>query len=71
MAIPRSVDALLMVLLGGVQTVMGPVVGALAYTGLHEQLLRVTQFWRAALGAIIIGLVLFFPRGLAGMGPRA
>ena len=71
MAIPRSVDALLMVLLGGVQTVMGPLIGALAYTGLHEQLLRVTQFWRAALGAIIIGLVLFFPRGLAGMGPRA
>jgi len=71
MAIPRSVDALLMVLLGGVQTVMGPVIGALAYTGLHEQLLRVTELWRAALGAIIIGLVLFFPRGLAGMGPRA
>ena len=71
MAIPRSVDALLMVLLGGVQTVTGPVIGALAYTGLHEQLLRVTELWRAALGAIIIGLVLFFPRGLAGMGPRA
>lgn len=71
MAIPRSVDALLMVLLGGVQTVMGPVVGALAYTGLHEQLVRVTELWRAALGAIIIGLVLFFPRGLAGMGQRS
>ena len=66
MAIPRSVDALLMVLLGGVQTVMGPVFGALAYTGLHEQLVRLTELWRAALGAIIIALVLFFPRGLAG-----
>ena len=66
MAIPRSVDALLMVLLGGVQTVVGPVVGALAYTLLHEQLVRVTELWRGALGLIIIGLVLFFPRGLAG-----
>ncbi len=71
MNISRSVDALLMVLLGGVQTVMGPVIGAIAYTGLHEQLVRLTELWRAALGAIIIGLVLFFPRGLAGIGQRS
>ena len=71
MAIPRSVDALLMVLLGGVQTVSGPIVGALAYTWLHEQLMRAFDLWRLLLGAIILALVLFFPQGLAGAAQRA
>ena len=66
MAIPRSVDALLMVLLGGVQTLSGPIIGALAFTGLQEQLVRITDLWRLILGLIIVALVLFFPQGLAG-----
>ena len=66
MSIPRSVDALLMVLLGGVQTLSGPIVGTLAFTGLQEQLVRVTDLWRLVLGAVIVALVLFFPQGLAG-----
>jgi branched-chain amino acid transport system permease protein len=66
MAIPRSVDALLMVLLGGVQTLSGPIVGALAFTALQEQLVRLTEMWRLVLGAVIVALVLFFPQGLAG-----
>jgi len=69
-SIPRSVDALLMVLLGGVQTVAGPVVGALAYTGLYDALLRVTDLWRLVLGASIILLVLAFPEGIAGAAQR-
>ena len=64
--IPRSVDALLMVLLGGVQTLNGPIIGAIAYAGLQEQLARVTDYWRLLLGLVILALVLFFPRGLAG-----
>ncbi len=66
LGIPRSVDALLMVLLGGVQTLAGPIVGAVALTGLQEQLVRFTDHWRAVLGATIIALVIFFPQGLAG-----
>ncbi len=64
--IPRSVDALLMVLLGGVGTMSGPIVGALAYTGLSDVLLRTTELWRFVLGAAIVALVLLFPAGLAG-----
>jgi branched-chain amino acid transport system permease protein len=71
MAIPRSVDALLMVLLGGVQTLAGPIVGALAYTWLHEQLMRAFELWRLFLGATIVALVLFFPQGLVGAAQRA
>ena len=66
MAIPRSVDALLMVLLGGVQTVSGPIVGAFAYAGLSEQLMKATMYWRFALGLAIVLLVVLFPRGLVG-----
>ena len=69
-SIPRSVDALLMVLLGGVQTIAGPVVGALAYTGLYDGLLRVTELWRLVLGAAIVVLVLAFPDGIAGAAQR-
>lgn len=65
-SIGRSVDALLMVLLGGVQTIAGPIVGALAYTGLYDALLLVTREWRLALGAAIVALVLAFPQGIAG-----
>lgn len=66
LAIPRSVDALLMVLLGGVQTIAGPVVGAFAYIGLSEQLVKLTPYWRFALGLAIVLLVILFPRGLVG-----
>jgi branched-chain amino acid transport system permease protein len=66
LAIPRSVDGLLMVLLGGVGAPSGPVVGALAYAGLQEELARLTDHWRLLLGLAIIALVLFFPQGLAG-----
>ena len=62
--------SLLMVLLGGVQTVAGPVVGALAYTGLYDALLRATDLWRLVLGASIILLVLAFPEGIAGAAQR-
>ena len=69
-SIPKSVDALLMVLLGGVNTVSGPVVGALAYVGLYDTLLRVTDLWRLVLGLVIIGLVVLFPEGIAGAAQR-
>jgi branched-chain amino acid transport system permease protein len=66
LAIPRSVDALLMVLLGGVQTLSGPIAGAFAYMGLHEQLTKLTMYWRFVLGLAIVLLVILFPRGLVG-----
>jgi branched-chain amino acid transport system permease protein len=66
MSIPKSVDALLMVLLGGVQTVSGPIVGAFAFAGLEEQLMRFTAYWRFVLGLVIVLLVILFPRGLVG-----
>lgn len=69
LAIGRSIDALIMVLLGGLQAAWGPVVGAIAYTGLHDVLGRFT-FWRLLLGLAIIAIVLVFPGGLAGIVGR-
>jgi len=65
LAVPRSVDALVMVLLGGVQTVTGPVWGAALLTWLQDELARDFAYWRAATGAVILALVLAFPGGLS------
>ena len=66
LAIPRSVDALVMVLLGGLNALAGPFLGAAAFTGLQDVLARATEYWRAAMGAMILFLALAFPMGLGG-----
>jgi branched-chain amino acid transport system permease protein len=66
LSVPRSVDALVMVLLGGVQTLTGPAWGAALFTLLEDFLSRDFSYWRAAIGAVILVLVLAFPRGIAG-----
>ncbi|WHZ09831.1 MAG: ABC transporter, permease protein 1 [Burkholderiaceae bacterium] len=66
LGVAKSVDALVMVLLGGVQTLAGPVVGAAAFTWLHDFVARNTDYWRAVLGGIMLLLVLLFPQGIAG-----
>ena len=66
MAIPVSVDGLVMVLLGGVQTLTGPLVGAALLTALKAEILRHTDYWRLVLGLVIVALVVLFPRGVVG-----
>ncbi|WP_341668815.1 ABC transporter permease [Alcaligenes sp. SDU_A2] len=65
-AVGKSVDGLVMVLLGGVQTLVGPVVGAVVFTLLQDFFLGITQYWRALFGGVILLLVLAFPQGIAG-----
>ncbi|HEX5477704.1 MAG TPA: branched-chain amino acid ABC transporter permease, partial [Burkholderiales bacterium] len=67
LAVPRSVDGLVMVLLGGVQTLTGPIWGAALFTWLEDALARDFAYWRAATGAVILLLVLVLPRGVAGL----
>ena len=66
LAIPRSVDALVMVLLGGLNALFGPLLGATAYTWLQDSLARATEYWRAMVGVGILVLVVAFPQGLGG-----
>ena len=67
LAISKSVDALVMVLLGGLQTVSGAIVGAFAFGWLQDWLVRrMADYWRLVLGGAIVALVLIFPQGLVG-----
>ncbi|HEX7967129.1 MAG TPA: ABC transporter permease [Stellaceae bacterium] len=68
--ISRSVDALLMVLLGGVHTLAGPLVGTVLFVGLQEEIARATDLWRLVLGLVIILIVLAFPEGVVGFAQR-
>jgi branched-chain amino acid transport system permease protein len=70
LAIPRSVDGLVMVLLGGLQTLVGPTLGAAVFTWMQDSFARGTEFWRALLGVVIVVLVLAFPQGIAGVAGR-
>ena len=70
LAVSRSVDGLVMVLLGGIQTLAGPLVGAASYTWLQDAAARSTEYWHAVLGLAILALVMAFPEGLAGAAAR-
>jgi branched-chain amino acid transport system permease protein len=65
-SVGRSVDGLIMVLLGGIQSLAGPIVGSVVFTYLQDTIIRNTDYWRALLGAVILVLVLVFPQGIAG-----
>jgi branched-chain amino acid transport system permease protein len=64
--VSRSIDGLVMVLLGGIQTLTGPIVGASVFAVLQDSIMRQTEYWRALLGGIILLLVLAFPSGIVG-----
>ena len=55
-----------MVLLGGIQTLTGPLWGAALFTWLQDTVSRGVEYWRAVIGLVVIALVLAFPQGLAG-----
>ena len=65
-SVGRSIDGLVMVLLGGVHSLMGPLLGAGGLTLLQDMVMREGPYWRGLLGLLILGLVLAFPAGLAG-----
>jgi branched-chain amino acid transport system permease protein len=60
-----------MTVLGGFSNFFGPIVGALTLTLLQDQLQSITQYWRFLLGAMLAAIVIFFPRGLAGIATDA
>jgi branched-chain amino acid transport system permease protein len=62
-----SVDALVMVLLGGVETVSGAVVGAIVYKALSIWLVSQTDLSKLVLGGVIVLIVVAFPKGIVGM----
>jgi branched-chain amino acid transport system permease protein len=65
----RSGELMFMVILGGVATSAGPVLGAAVLLLLEDLLAGWTQHWQIILGPILVLVVLFARRGLAGLLP--
>ena len=65
-AIPYSIYPLLWVLLGGVGTVVGPVIGTLLMFYLIEISRDHTSSYMIVVGVVLVLLVLWFPKGIAG-----
>jgi branched-chain amino acid transport system permease protein len=65
-----SVDALLMVVLGGAGTLVGGAVGAGIVVILREYLSTLVPWWQYALGGVYVVTILFLPEGLLGIPER-
>ena len=63
----HSGQLVFMAVLGGFSSFFGPIVGALTYTLLQDQLQSLTEYWRSMLGIILALIVIGFPEGLAGL----
>jgi branched-chain amino acid transport system permease protein len=63
----RSGEIMFMVILGGMGTLFGPVIGAVALLLLEDVLSALTVHWQIILGPILILVVLFSKRGLFGL----
>lgn len=67
----HSGELVFMTVLGGFANFLGPLVGAFTFIFLKSELMGVTQYWRFWLGAILVLIVVLFPRGLVGLGQDA
>ena len=63
----QSGTLLVMVIIGGVGTLYGGVVGAVVLLILEEVLVGFTEHWHIALGLLLLGIVLFAPKGVTAL----
>ncbi|MHB9287875.1 ABC transporter permease [Halobacteriales archaeon Cl-PHB] len=65
-----SGDVLVTMVLGGMGTLYGPLVGAAVFVGLESQVSRFVTHWEFVLGSLFILFVIFAPRGLVSLPGR-
>jgi len=65
----RSGELMIMVMVGGMGTLFGPLFGAFAYLMVEDFLANFTEYWQFYFGPLLILLVLFAKQGLWGMLP--
>jgi branched-chain amino acid transport system permease protein len=65
----QSGSVLMMVILGGMGTLAGPVIGAFSLMMLEELFQSMTKHWQLLTGVVIVLVALYLPRGLAGLLP--
>ncbi|MGA7530525.1 MAG: branched-chain amino acid ABC transporter permease [Pseudolabrys sp.] len=63
----QSGQLVFMGVLGGFSNFFGPIIGALTYTLLQDQLQSLTEYWRSMLGVILALIGIGFPEGIAGL----
>jgi branched-chain amino acid transport system permease protein len=63
----RSGDLMVMVILGGMGSLFGPVLGAIVYLVLEEALSQVTEYWALIMGPLLLLIVLFGRGGINGL----
>jgi branched-chain amino acid transport system permease protein len=63
----RSGDLMVMVILGGMGSLFGPVIGAIVYLLLEEALSQVTEYWALIMGPLLLLIVLFGRGGIVGL----
>ena len=66
----RSGELLIMVILGGVGTLYGAILGAIAFLLLEDGLSHLTEHWKMIFGPMLILIVLFGRGGIAGAARR-
>lgn len=63
----RSGDLIIMIVLGGMGTLFGPVIGAVAFLFLEEFLSGITEYWQIFFGPILVLVVIFGQGGIDGI----
>jgi branched-chain amino acid transport system permease protein len=61
-----SGEVLIMVIIGGLGSLLGPIAGAALWTLLHHYLSAVTPYWMLIMGSFFVAIVLFAGEGLYG-----
>jgi len=62
---------MIMVILGGVGTLYGGLIGAVVLLALEETTSAYTIYWQLGVGLVLLAIVLFAPQGIAGwFAPR-
>jgi branched-chain amino acid transport system permease protein len=63
----RSGDLMVMVILGGMGSLFGPVLGAIVYLVLEEFLSQITEYWALIMGPLLLLIVIFGRGGIMGL----
>ena len=66
----QSGTVLVMIILGGLGSLWGGLAGAAVYMVLEEVLTAFTPHWQIALGLVLLGVVFYAPKGIAGLFAR-
>jgi branched-chain amino acid transport system permease protein len=66
----RSGDLIIMIVLGGMGTLVGPVAGTALFLVLEEVLSSITEYWQIVLGPVLVLMAVYKSGGLAGLLPR-